>query len=217
MFYAGLVILCLLTIGSAYFFMRSLQEAKKKQEMFFSEILPFIKDANITENKDFFPALDGYFENIPIKIVPLADNLCYRGLPRLYIRIYILIKNEQLLRVANVDERKHLFPPASFEKFSFLLKNNKPNYEIFLPDRFRVFDEGSFTRILAEIKDCSEILFHKNFIRLTLLLARGERGHYAVLRSVKFPILVLKYEQFKRNIKMVLELRKEVAKIDKAS
>lgn|GEM_PF-4192597 len=219
MLLAVLGFLVLLTIGSAYYLMRSHQETGKKQELFYCEVLPHIKGAEIRENRDSFPSIQGVYQNTKVKIVPLEDNLCYRGLPRLYLRIYLAVDNERQFRIVNMDERKHLFPPAAFEKHSMMIGQNNPQFELLLPEGtdHQAFDNISLAEILSEIKDCSEILFQRRFIRLTLLIAKGERAHYAILRAAKFPVLVLKNESFERNIKLLLKLHGEVAKIESTS
>ncbi len=215
---AAMFLIGLLTAGSAYQLMRSRREAVKRQKLFYSEIIPHISEAQITNKRGMFPELEGIYENMRIRIVPAADNLCYRGLPHLYVKIYLFIDTDILLRILDLNERKHLFPPARFECHSILLGKDKPQFEVFLPGRqeHADLDNGKLLTIISGIKDCSEILVHKNFVRLTLKAATGDRGYYAVLRGVKFPVLILKYSNFEKNISLVLDLCREVSGFEKA-
>ncbi|PKM79479.1 MAG: hypothetical protein CVU89_17765 [Firmicutes bacterium HGW-Firmicutes-14] len=218
MSYYLIAMLFLLTLGSAYYFMRSLQENRRKEESFYSEILPHIEQASLTANRGLLPSLEGLYKDTRIKIVPLADNLCYRGLPRLYLKVYLSVDNDKLCRVVNIDERRHLFPPAEFEKHGYLLGKNNPRFEIFLPGepKCNPGELDNLVNILSQINNCSEILINKKFIRMTLLLARGEKGYYAVLRAIRFPTLVLKHQHLSRTIQLLFDLRREVAEIENA-
>ncbi|MBU7006080.1 hypothetical protein [Phosphitispora fastidiosa] len=210
--------LVLLTLGSAYYLMRSLQEIRKKEEVFYREILPHMKQASFSENRGLLPSLEGLYHDLRIKIVPLGDNLCYRGLPRLYLKIYLAVDNDKLCRVVSINERAHLFPPAEFEKSRTFLGQDNPGFEICLPEEPKLEPENlnNLVNILSKIDNCSEILMQKKYIRLTLLLAHGEKGYYFVLRAMKFPALVLKDENLSRTVQLLFELRREVAKIESA-
>jgi len=217
MLYLAFGLLSLLLTGSVYTYMHSLQETKRKQELFYSEIKPYIKEAVVREDRSSFPSIEGYYKNFKIKVIPHVDNLGLRSLPRLYARVYILINNKVQFRIVRTNERKHLFPPANLENGYNVLAEKSTEFALFYQGEQsgRCFDTGNITDILSGIDDCAEILVRKNFIRVTLLLAKGEKRNYAVLRAVKFPVLVLNYEHFRKTIKLLLKLREEVAGIEK--
>lgn len=218
MFYQVIGVFCLVLLGSAFYLMHSLKETKRKQELFYSEIIPHIKEAVIKEDRSSFPALEGFYNNMKIKVVPYVDTLSLRSLPRLYAKIYLAVNNNQLCRVVSTDGQRHLFPSVGFETWCAVVGENPAQFLLFLSgeQKGKGPDYSIIADILAGIPGCSEILFQKNYIKATLLLARGDKGHYAVLRTAKFPVLVLKYEHFSATVQSILRLRGEVGKIEKA-
>lgn len=196
--YLAAGILFLLLSGSAYSYMCSRQETRQKQELFYSEILPQIKEAVVKEDRNSFPSLEGFYKNLQLKVVPYIDNLGLRRLPRLYARVYIMVENRQIYRIVKTSERKHLFTLAGSES----------HCEI---------DSANIVKILAEIENCYEVIMQKTFIRATLLLAKGDKGYYAVLRAARFPVLILKKDRFEKTVNLLLRLREEVAGIEQAT
>lgn len=198
--------------------MHSRKRTKNKKAMFYSRILPFIQDAVVRESTTY-PIMEGIYQNYAVKIVPKVDTLTYRSLPRLYIRVYIMLENERQCRIVKTSEREYLCPPADFEKYSLGLSEEQPELKVFLagePDRDHI-DLKRIENLLSNIDEFSEILMRKKFIRATFLITRGERSYYTVLRAAEFPDLALESKYFNEIICTLLKLREEVAKFERAS
>ncbi len=219
MIYLAIGLLFLLMLGSAYIYWRSWQETKQKQELFYSELLPYIEEAMIIEDRNSFPSLQGLYKNKKIKVIPQVDNLSLRRLPRLYAKIYIRIDNEKLCRIVKANEPKHLFTPAGFENRCMVLGEEGSEFNLFLAAEVQNGDVGynNIAALLSGKENYAEILIQKNYIRATVMLAKGEKAHYAVLRAARFPLLALKYEHFHNTVELLFRLREEVIKIEQAS
>lgn len=192
--------------------MRSQQEAKQRSDLLYSELLPCIDGALVKETRDSnFPLLEGYFEKHKIKVIPVIDTLSLRSLPRLYFRVIIYVRNDIFCRIETASERSYLCSPAGREGPGFVPDNNSPELKMFMSPKPEIKDYSRVVDILSKLDFCTEILITNNFIRATFLAVKAKKNYYQVMRAAIFPIVILKQEKFTKNVKLVMELRKEMA------
>lgn len=174
--------------------MHSLHQNRKKQTLFYSQIRSDIREAKVTKTRFDYPILQGIYKNIRIKLVPEVDNLYLRSLPCLYLKIYVLLKNDIPYKINRVGEVSGLFIPED-----------------------DVLDFIAVTGLLSQIQGVSEVLAGEGFVRVKIFLAEGDINYYRVLRAAKFPNLILKSEHFTKTINLLLRLHKEVHEICEGS
>lgn len=212
MAYLALGLLVFLLVGSAYSYMRFQQEAKKRSDLLYSELLLCIDGALVKETRDSnFPLLEGHFNKYKIKVIPVVDTLSLRSLPRLYFRVIIYIKNDIFCRIETASERSYLCSPACYEGTGFVPDNNFPELKIFMRPTPESKDYSKVVDILSKLDFCTEILITDNFIMATFLAAKAKKNYYQAMRAAIFPPVILKQEKFKKNVELVMELREEVA------
>lgn len=170
--------------------MHSLQQSRTNQTLFYSKILSFIREAKVTKTRLTYPIIQGVYKNTRIKLVPEVDNLSLRSLPRLYLKIYVMLKNDISYRLYRVGKAYRLFVCGD-----------------------EVLDSARVAGLLSQIQDASEILAGEGFVRIKLFLAEGDKNYYRVLRAAKFPALALNSKQFDKTINILLRLHKEVHEI----
>lgn len=212
------VSIVLLLAWSAYSVMRSRQKASQKALLFYSELLPYMEQYELSKSTTQFPVLTGIYEGYKVKLVPEVDNLTFQRLPRLYLRIYIYIPGTILLRLRNLDfdtQSNHLFPPSSFEKRNREIRLNDQEYQLFLGDGDYPVDlETCLKKLFPASNRYAELLFQLNFIRISILLAKGKQSSYILTRSADFTDLVFRKEFFQTHFQEVLEIHKELNRTD---
>lgn len=199
---------------SAYSVMHSRQKAKKKALLFYSELIPHMEQYEFIKSRTQFPVLSGVFEGYKVKLVPEADKSVFQRLPRLYLRFYINVPNTVLLRLRLMDfdtQSNLLFLPSSFEKRQVNLNLHGQAYRLFLgeadyPQNF----EDCLAKLVPPGNRCAEMLFHSNFIRVTILLAKGKQGSYIMTRAADFDELIFKEEFFRTYFQAVLKIQEEL-------
>ena len=212
------VSISLLLGWSAYSIMHSIQKAKKKALMFHSEIIPCMQEYELSKSTTQFPVLSGIYEGNKVKFVPEADSLVFRRLPLLYLRIYIYIPSTVLLRLRKLDfetQSNHLFPPSSFEKSHSEIRLNNQEFRLFIGDgHYPLNLEASLAKLIPEDNNCAEILFQKNFIRVTILLSKANQSSYIINRTTDFDDLIFKREFFETYLQAMLALHNELSQPD---
>lgn len=213
--YVGLV---LLLAWSAYSFMHSRKKFREKGLLFYSELLPELQEYEFSKSSTQFPILSGIYQGYKIKMVPEADKSVFQRLPRLYLRIYIYVPGTVLLRLRKLDidtQSNHLFLPSSFEKSHQEIRINYQNYRLFLG---KADYPANLTTVLEDLfpvsNNVAEMLFQQNFIRVTILLAKGNRSAYIMTRAADFSELIFKREFFQSHIQAILEIHKQLNQPD---
>lgn len=216
MVYLAVGILVLLLAGGAYSFMRSQQEAKRRSDLLYNEILPCIDGTSFKDGSNIYPSLEGLFENHRIIIVPTVDNLSLRSLPRLYLKVVLYLKSSCRCRILATKDRSYLFAPAGFEEVCFIPDDSHPEIRMFMAKKPQNKDFGAIINILSQLDSCSEIVITENLVRATFLAAKGQKSYYQVMRAAVFPAIVFKKENFIKSMKLLMELREEVDKLETA-
>ena len=207
----------LLFVWSAYSIMRSRQKAKQKGLLFYSELAPHMDQYELSKNSTQFPILSGVYKGYEVKIVPETDSLVLRQMPRLYVRIYINIPNAVLFRLRKLGietQSNHLFKPSIFEKSHSDIRLNDQEYRLFLGDNdYPLNIEDSLAQLFPASNKCAELLFQKDFIRLTILLTKSNLSAYVMTRSVDYNNLIFSEEFFQTHFQAILELHKVLNQI----
>lgn len=197
---------------SVYSIIRSRQKAKHKGQLFYSEIIPGLQECELTESTIQFPALTGTYDRHQIKLVPEVDDMVLHRLPRLYLRIYIYVPNNFLLRVLKQDvetRSTYFFLPSSFEKVQKEIRLNNQDLQLFsAEEHYPLNQETWLAGLFAEGNICAELLLQRNYMRLTLLLSRAKRSSYMITRATDFSSLIFKRECFEKYFRAALELHK---------
>lgn len=209
-----IVSICLLLAWSAYSIMHSRKKAKQKALLFYSELMPYIENYELSKSRTQFPILSGIYEGYRVKLVPEADNMVFQRVPRLYLRIYIYVPNNFLLRLRNLDyetQSNYLFPPSSFEKSHREISISNLEYRLSLGDGYYPLNlEASLAQLFPAGNNCAEMLFQKSFIRGTILLSKGKQSSYVLTRATNFSNLIFRREFFQTYFQAMLELHVEV-------
>lgn len=213
MVYLAVGILGLLLAGSAYSYTRCQQEAKRRSDLLYNEIIPCIDHASIVAGSDVYPSLGGAFENYRIIIVPTVDNLSLRRLPRLYLKVIIYVKNNCRYRILTSKDRSYLFTPSGFEQICLTPDENRPEIQMYTDREPQHKDFSAILNLLRQLDSCSEILIADNLLRVTFLAAKGQKSYYQVMRAAVFPAIVFKQQNFVKSMKLLMKLREEVAKL----
>lgn len=205
----------LLLAWSVYSFMHSRQKAKQKGLLFYSEFIPYLQQYELSKSRSQFPVLSGIYDGYKIKLVPEVDALVLHRLPRLYLRMYIYVPNNFLLRVRKQDvetQSTHFFLPSSFEKVYKEIRLNNQELQLFLAQEYYPLNlETCLARLFPEGNNCAELLLQKNFIRITILLSKGKKSSYVITRATDFSSLIFKREFFERYFQAALELHRELS------
>ena len=205
------VSLVLLVAWSAYSVMRSRHKARQKALLFYSEIIPLMDRYELKESRTQFPALTGSYAGWKVSLVPVVDNLVFQRLPRLYLRLYIHAPNTVLLRLRRLDfetQSNHLFIAGSFESSHREVRINDQDYRLFLGDGdYPSTLEKVFQDLLPAGNGCAEMLFQKSFIRVTVLLSKGNQSSYVMTRAADFDNLIFKSDFLQTYFQAVLELQ----------
>ncbi len=210
------VSIVLLLSWSAYSVMHSRKKARHKALLFYSELIPYMQEYELSQSTTQFPVLSGVYEGYKVRLVPEADNLVLQRLPRLYLRIYVYVPNTVLLRLRKQDidtQSNHLFLPSSFEKSRRVIRLNNQEYRLFLSDgHYPLNLEAGLAKLFPASDNCAEMLFQRSFIRVTILLSRGKKSSYVMTRATDFLNLIFRREFFQTYFQAVLELRKELSR-----
>jgi len=212
------VSIVLLLAWSAYSVMRSRQKARQKAASFYSELQPYVEHCEFSKSTTQFQILSGIYEGYKVKLVPEVDKLVFQRLPRLYLRIYVYVPNTVFFRLRNQSfdtQSNYLFPPNSFESSYREIKLNNQDYGLFLGDGEHPLNIGTCLEQSFPAGDrCAELLFQANFIRVTILLAKGQQSSYILTRAADFSDLVFRKDFFQTYFQAVLELHKELNQTD---
>lgn len=210
------VSICLVLAWSAYSIMHSRKKAEKKALLFYSELIPNMEQYEFSKSTTMFPVLSGIFKGYRVKFVPEVDSLVFQRLPRLYLRMYIYVPNTVLFRLRLLDfdsQSNHLFVPNSFEKTHREVQLHEQQYRLFLgDDDYPLNLEDSLRRLIPAGDRCAEMLFQKNFVRVAILLDKGNKSAYIINRTVDFSDIVFRMEFFLTYFQAILELNKELNK-----
>ncbi|MBS4026437.1 MAG: hypothetical protein KGZ96_12275 [Clostridia bacterium] len=196
--------------------MHSRKKNKQKADLFFSDLIPHFQKYQLKLGNNQFPVLTAKYDGYIIKMVPEMDGLSLHSIPRLYLRMYIYKNSSFLLRLHKWDKvtiSNYFFKPNSFENHIKEIMINHQKYHLHLSnEHYPIIIEESLQKFLDNNNNCAEILLQNQFIRLTILLSRGNRSSYIITRAAIFPSLILKWESFERYFRMALDLHEEVNK-----
>lgn len=164
------------------------KQAKKKQEMFYSNILPLLEKVKVEKGITLYPRVTGIFRGLKISFVPYIDSMLFRRLPKLYLKLYLVLPNEF---------QGHLVKDGDLSETFLCMVSPKKTREKLL-------------KILAALENSHEILFEKNYLKVTLPLVTAEKSYYQITRAAIFPRFVLQEEVVTKIIQGILALREEL-------
>jgi hypothetical protein len=175
---------------------RDRKSLQARRARFFDRCLDLFQSYRITQEGPTFPLLSGRYRDYEVRLVPVVDDMAWRKVPVLYLKVTVLKANryrailDLLIRPGGVevyspsDELHHHVPlPEGWPGQAVLCTDDPsslPPLDLITP-HMGVFNDVYMKELVATSRG----------VRLTRMIWQARRLHYAVLREVNFEELYL--------------------------
>ena len=170
---------------------RDRKQLKKRRSQFFQNCLELFTAYRVVQLGQKFPELSGRYRGHEIRLEPLIDDMAWRRVPVLWLRVTVLTPNSYrgvlslLVRPGAVEvyspsaELDHHLPLPDGWPEQALLTTDDPTARAPL-DRL--------TPLMAVFADpyMKELVVTSKGVRLVRMIWQASRIHYAVFREVRF-------------------------------
>ena len=175
---------------------RDRRHVRAQRAKFFDLCLNLFQAFRITQDGPDYPLLSGRYRDHEVRLQPLVDNMAWRKVPVLWLKVTVLKPNSYQ---AILD---FLVRPGGVEVYS---PSDELHYHLPLPDGWPeqallCTDDPSSTPplelltphmgVFADIY-MKELVVTSRGVRLMRMIWQAKRLHYAVLREVKFDEIYL--------------------------
>ncbi len=178
-------------VASATLYRRDRRHLKERRGEFFDQCLDLFQNCRVTQEGPLFPRLSGYYRDHEVRLEPLIDNMAWRKVPVLYLKVTVLQPNsyrgilDLLIRPGGVevyspsnDLNYHLPLPEGWPEQALLATDHPtliPPLDLITP-HIGVFDDVHM----------KELVVTSRGVRLVRMIWQARRVYYAVLREVRF-------------------------------
>jgi hypothetical protein len=175
----------------AMLYRRDRNNLKAERAKLFDLCLDLFQSYRITQQGPTFPLLSGRYRDREVRVEPAIDQMAWRKLPVLYLKVTVLEPNsyrailDLLIRPGGVEvlspsaELHHHLPlPDGWPEPALLCTDDPmliPPLDLLTP-HIGVFDDIYM----------KEMIITSRGVRLMRMIWQARRLHYAVLREVKF-------------------------------
>lgn len=197
-----LAVAAVVIIALAILHRRDARLKKKERASFFDACLGLFSSYRIVQDGSSYPVLTGAYHGYDIRLEPVADNMAWRRVPILWLKVTVL---KSIPYAGALDL---LVRPGAVEMCS---PSHELDYHLELPEGWPepallCTDDPAATppledltphmHIFADAK-MKELVITPHGVRLLYLTAQASRLHYAVLRELRFDNATLDAERAK--------------------
>jgi hypothetical protein len=170
---------------------RDRSRLKAQRGAFFDLCLDLFQSYRVTQEGPLYPALSGRYRDHEVRLEPVIDNMAWRKVPVLWLRVTVLKANsyrgilDLLVRPGGVE----VYSPSNELHYHLPLPEGWPQQALLCTD-----DEASIppleliTPHIGIFADqyMKELIVTSRGVRLVRMIWQASRLHYAVFREVKF-------------------------------
>jgi hypothetical protein len=178
-------------VALAILYRRDRRHLKERRGKFFDQCLDLFQNCRVTQEGPLFPLLSGSYRDHEVRLEPVIDNMAWRKVPVLYLKVTVLQPNpyrailDLLIRPGGVevcspsnDLNYHLRLPEGWPEQALLATDHPtliPPLDLITP-HLGVFDDVYM----------KELVVTSRGVRLVRMIWQARRLYYAVLREVRF-------------------------------
>jgi hypothetical protein len=170
---------------------RDRSRLKAQRAQFFDDCLHLFQSYRVTQEGPTFPGLSGTYRGHDVRLEPVIDNMAWRKVPVLWLKVTILKPNpyggvlDFLMRPGGVEVYSpsaeldhHLTLPEGWPEQALLCTDDPssiPPLEVITPHM-----------VLFADPYMKELVVTSRGVRLVRMIWQASRLHYAVFREIKF-------------------------------
>jgi hypothetical protein len=170
---------------------RDRNRLKAQRAQFFDGCLHLFQSYRVTQEGPTYPLLNGRYRGYEVRLTPAIDNMAWRKVPVLWLKVTILKPNpyggvlDFLMRPGGVEVHSpsaeldhHLALPEGWPEQALLCTDDPssiPPLELITPHMTRFADPYM-----------KELVVTSRGVRLVRMIWQASRLHYAVFREVRF-------------------------------
>jgi hypothetical protein len=164
---------------------------KKQRAKFFDLCLDLFQAYRVTQQGPVYPSLSGRYRDHEVRLRPLIDNMAWRKIPVLWLKVTVLKANSYpaildfLVRPGGVE----VYSPSDELHYHLPLPEGWPEHALLCTDDPSSIPPLSLiTPHMALFADVymKELIVTSRGVSLMRMIWQAKRLHYAVLREVKF-------------------------------
>jgi hypothetical protein len=184
----ALVLAAIAALSAVY--LRDVRRRRLERRGAYDDVLSLFDQYRVTQEGLHYPALEGRYRGLPVKLDLVLDDMTWRKLPSLWLKATLLVPNatrgtlDFLVRPQgnefyspSADLPRHLRVPAEW-----------PQHAILCSEAGATPDLAQITPHMSVFDDVrtKELLVTPLGLRLVYQAAQAERAEYLVLRQAKF-------------------------------
>ena len=153
----------------------------------FAEVLPLLDSYRVTQEGNGWPVLTGRYRGQEVRLEPVLDDMAWRKLPSLWLKVTVLAPNPQRGTLGFLVRARggEFYSPTAEMKHRLPLPSGWPTDAMLCTDDMKAtpleLDMSAF-----QDPRMKELVITPKGVRLVYQAAQGNRAEYLVLRQARF-------------------------------